>query len=1263
MTGKTAAAIAVFLAVVATTSVLALPFVGVGFGPIGDGEADEGGVDGASDLEATPEGSTADTGDEPLSMPSPATDGDGDGDDANSASQPQLQDDREDVVEAGVDAGIELAEEQGVEVTQEQREAALEGAAEFAARHGDADDEQVREATKGAVHGSLVASQEVNVTAIQYAVGGAVDGALAQYTRVEANQMQSAAWGATHGAIAQEQRVTVEQIQVATRGAAAGAASGAATSGVEHGPTIREAGQGAAYGVLSQYQKLTVEQRQQVSLEHVQHAAAGASAGVLEGATETLAVEAEQYQRIDVKQVQKAAIGASKGALVQRQRVTVEQTQSAARGASKGAAKAARSVTVQQVQRITITAIQEASFGAAKGAIQRQEATVEQIQAAADGGARGTLVQRQEVSITQIQSAATGAAKGAVESAVQYQVVEVEAIQAAAAGAGEGAVLQKQVVDVVQVQRLASGSATGALSQYQEATVEQIQVAATSASQETARAVQSQRISVSQLQRVTAETAADATAYAVDEGTADPTVLVQYVEVEVVQRIERIDEREGEATISFDDQESDGDSVVIDSVELSEGGFVAVYDGVTVDADPDAVLGASAYLEPGGHENVTVEFDEPLEESRPLVAVVHHDTTDDETFRYVESDGEDDEPYVSDGGGPVLDGAFVTVEADEPEPEPEPEATLSVTDQAGDGETLTVDEANATVDYLVSAQYNGERVDSDVFAAGEPVEDLSLALEPPLEENATVDVSVRDAADDEALATESIEYTVEDDTEPEPEPEPEPPEPAPDANLTVTDQRGDGETVTIEAANATVDYALTVAEADAAGDDPLVETDPFPADESLENETIDLDDPLEADATLEAAVIDATDGDVLANETFEYTLDEGFEVEFVDCRRAEVSDSFEEGDSIAASTGFYTLGGFGNTIAEDFVTVGEDVEAPFTGTIVFEVDGEADDRITRTADDEVMVAVGDYGSYGTAITGITSPEAFPVAGIDHPNPEGEECIEETRPELPSTFVAETTVVDDGEGDEPPTIDVTFGYENPNDAPVLVRSELEGATEDEPLEELAPGEGTFTVEWTPETEDERLVWTADMSIYDYDEVFVAETDPAGEIADFDEEPEQFVFEMLATNAPVEQGEDLLFEATVANVGERAGAQTVELALDGTVVDATEPPLELEAGNAATVSLTAETADLEPGAYTATISTDNETVETTVTLEAPTDTGDAGIGTDDGGGTDGNGIGAGVGGDGGNDGDEFVGDENGIQIGDDPGAGIESTGTAP
>ncbi|WP_394341825.1 DUF7282 domain-containing protein [Natrarchaeobius halalkaliphilus] len=1192
------------------TSVVALPLLGGGLtgvtgteDAVPDSNAEFGGLEAGSDSGLTAEA---------LSMGSA-------GADPATPSQPQeISQDHEDALVDGVEDGIELAQSQGIDVTQEQRAAAVDGARDSVGQHQEASVEQVQEATKGAVHGSVMQAQRVDAEQIQYAVGGATGGALSQSQTVNASQMRSATWGATHGALAQahHQRVTVDAVQVATYGAAAGAANEAGQKGIDRKPTIQEAAQGAAYGGLAQYQKITVEQRQQITLEHVQHATAGASAGALEGSTEIALeqrqlLEVEQYQRVDVKQVQKAATGAAKGALVQRQEVTIEQTQAAARGAGKGSLIQVQSVRVEQIQRISITAIQQASFGAAKGSIQQsQEATVEQIQAAADGAAQGTLVQHQTVSITQIQYAAAGSASGAIESALQYQIVEIERIQAAARGAGEGAVLQTQIVDITQVQQLARGASSGVLVQHQEATITQLQIAARSAGQETARAIQYQRISITQIQVVTQETASEVSAYAIAEETDDEDQLGQFVEVEVAQKLEEVDELEGTATVAFSDQESTGDSVTIDSVALSEDGFVAVYDGSDFGVDSGDVRGVSEHIEPGEHEGVEIDLDEPLAESGSLVAVAHHDTTDDETFQYANTDGIEDEPYVTDGGSPITDGAFVTLEGEPDEPiEDEPEATLAVSDQTGDGETLTVEEANASVEYaLAVTDENGdERGETDPIDANEPVENGSVDLEPPLEAETVLDVAVVSMADGETLATETIEYTLG--------------EPVEELSVEYVDCTELEVTGTLEEGDSLVPRTLwydsigpggTVFPGVTAGDEidaPFTGTVVMTVGEEyeidqLDSETVVLEVPDEgsfgsfvvpwfdpADSAEEQLASPPEDlecgGEIQPDEptitvedvestgsgsfdvTFGYenpndaaltgggfvegtTADEpvdelsvgdgeftvewapeddaerliweipmesfGYDesvraetepadeyedpieldVEFVDCSRAEVMGSFEEGETIIATTAFYESGGLGNTMGEYAIAVGDDVDAPLEGTVAFEVG----DEYTITETEEGALVEIPISEFGTAITGVSSPEAVP-GSIDYPNPDGAACLEDVRPELPVIDVVDATPT--GEG-----IDVTFGYENPNDGSLAVTSEfVEGTTADEPVDDLSAGDGEFTVEWTPVDGDEQLVWEIDMSNYDYDaeEWPVASTATAGEIdPSFSEEGE-------------------------------------------------------------------------------------------------------------------------------------------------------------
>ncbi|ELY57428.1 hypothetical protein [Natronolimnohabitans innermongolicus] len=119
-------------------------------------------------------------------------------------------------------------------------------------------------------------------------------------------------------------------------------------------------------------------------------------------------------------------------------------------------------------------------------------------------------------------------------------------------------------------------------------------------------------------------------------------------------------------------------------------------------------------------------------------------------------------------------------------------------------------------------------------------------------------------------------------------------------------------------------------------------------------------------------------------------------VSFDSCSRATVSGPFDDGDVAYASTGFYDSAGYGNTLIEDGVTIGEDVDAPLDGPIVFEI---GDDGGVSESGDEVVVTIPDYGDYGTVITGLTTDEDdYVMAGVTHENPHADDCLAELEAE-------------------------------------------------------------------------------------------------------------------------------------------------------------------------------------------------------------------------------------------------------------------------
>jgi len=228
---------------------------------------------------------------------------------------------------------------------------------------------------------------------------------------------------------------------------------------------------------------------------------------------------------------------------------------------------------------------------------------------------------------------------------------------------------------------------------------------------------------------------------------------------------------------------------------------------------------------------------------------------------------------------------------------------------------------------------------------------------------------------------------------------------------------------------------------------------------------------------------DETDDEEEPDDDDEDTDPDALEVDFVDCSRVEVSGSFADGDTIAAHTIFNTESGVGTTTGEDFITIGDEVSTPFEGTVVFEV---GDDAGVTGDDSSVTVTVANRGVFGTAITGITEPDAVP-GSTSHSNPA--DCTAAIAPELPSLSVDAAT----GEGD---SVAVTFGHENPNESALVASSSFtQGTASQDPPNELPPGSGSFETTWHPDDDGAVLEWTVDLSAFGLEESVSVATDPA------------------------------------------------------------------------------------------------------------------------------------------------------------------------
>jgi len=135
------------------------------------------------------------------------------------------------------------------------------------------------------------------------------------------------------------------------------------------------------------------------------------------------------------------------------------------------------------------------------------------------------------------------------------------------------------------------------------------------------------------------------------------------------------------ATVTFDDQESDDSSVTVQEVELSEGGFVTIQN--VSGENPDEIRGSSSYLEAGTHQNVEIQFDEQLAQDQELHATVYLDTDANRAFEY--DGGLIDRPYRNQDGNVLAeDSAQVTVSESTPTA-----AATSTPTTMPDGETPT----------------------------------------------------------------------------------------------------------------------------------------------------------------------------------------------------------------------------------------------------------------------------------------------------------------------------------------------------------------------------------------------------------------------------------------------------------------------------------------------------------------------------------------------------------------------------------------------
>jgi PGF-CTERM protein len=185
------------------------------------------------------------------------------------------------------------------------------------------------------------------------------------------------------------------------------------------------------------------------------------------------------------------------------------------------------------------------------------------------------------------------------------------------------------------------------------------------------------------------------------------------------------------ASVAYDTTESDGNTVTIDSVDLSEGGFVVVHDAALFAGEVEgSVLGSSEYLEAGVHEDVTVTLATPATESQVLVPMAHRDTNGNEAYDFPAADG----PYVYDGGAVVATGRTIV------------RSQVSLNAQETMGETVTVASVTLSDGGFVTI-HDSTLLDGDALGSVRGTStylgpgthtDVEVTLDEPLEEDDTL---------------------------------------------------------------------------------------------------------------------------------------------------------------------------------------------------------------------------------------------------------------------------------------------------------------------------------------------------------------------------------------------------------------------------------------------------------------------------------------------------------------------------------------------
>jgi PGF-CTERM protein len=118
----------------------------------------------------------------------------------------------------------------------------------------------------------------------------------------------------------------------------------------------------------------------------------------------------------------------------------------------------------------------------------------------------------------------------------------------------------------------------------------------------------------------------------------------------------------GTPSVTFNDQQTSGQSVLIQSVTVPQPGFIVIYDSSRSGNETNQIIGSFHLLGSGTFQDIPVSLDTPMNQSASLTAVIHRDTNSNGRFDYVSSNGTQDRPLTPQGDRRIVDIAQVTIQ-------------------------------------------------------------------------------------------------------------------------------------------------------------------------------------------------------------------------------------------------------------------------------------------------------------------------------------------------------------------------------------------------------------------------------------------------------------------------------------------------------------------------------------------------------------------------------------------------------------------------